>query len=60
MTVDPAIRRANRWLLLALVVFACGLCALILLWMRHRTIQDGGVVYPPPPPAVVLLFSPLS
>ena len=47
MTVDPATRRANLWLFIALVVFALGFCAAIFLWMRHRTSKTGGRVYPP-------------
>ena len=47
MTVDPATRRANRWLFIALVIFAIGFCAAILLWMRYRTVKVGGKVYPP-------------
>lgn len=48
MNVDPATRRANLWLLTALVAFALGFCVLILLWMRFRTEKKGGKVYPPP------------
>lgn len=47
MIVDPATRRANRWLFIALVIFAIGFCAAILLWMRYRTVKVGGKVYPP-------------
>ncbi len=53
MTIDPATRRANRWLLIALVIFAFGLCAVCLLWMRYRIQRDGGVVYPPPKTTLV-------
>ena len=48
MTVDPATRRANFWLMIALVIFAFGFCLSILLWMRYRTQKKGGRVYPPP------------
>ena len=48
MTVDPATRRANRWLFIALVIFALGLCASCLLWMRRNVLENGGRVYPPP------------
>ena len=48
MTVDPATRRANRWLFAALILFCIGLCAVCLLWMRAKTKADGGKVYPPP------------
>ena len=54
MQVPPNTRRANRWLLIALIVFCIGLCAACLLWMRVKTAADGGKVYPPlpgtPPP----------
>ena len=48
MNVDPSTRRANVWLMTALILFAVGFCALILLWMRYRTQKQGGRVYPPP------------
>lgn len=54
MTIDPNTRRANRWLMIALAVFAVGLCVLVFLWMRHRIAGEGGVVYPP---ATILLSS---
>ena len=68
MTVDPATRRANRWLFIALVIFALGFCAAILLWMRYRTAKVGGKVYPPAamvspvgtPPLVAANFSSFS
>ena len=47
MNVPTSTRRANRWLLLALVIFAIGLCAACLLWMRQKVAADGGRVYPP-------------
>ena len=47
MEVSPTTKRANRWLLLALVIFAIGLCAFCLVWMRGRVAADGGRVYPP-------------
>ena len=47
MTVDPSTRRANFWLFVGLVVFAFALCALVLVWMRTRTHEQGGKVYPP-------------
>ena len=47
MDVPPSTRRANRWLLLALVVFAIGLCVFCLLWMRGNVVENGGRVYPP-------------
>ena len=47
MNVEPATRRANFWLFVGLVVFAIALCALVLLWMRTRTHEQGGKVYPP-------------
>lgn len=53
MIVEPATRNANRWLFVALVVFAIGFCAAILLWMRYRTMKKGGRVYPPPTSWVV-------
>ena len=46
MEVPPTTRRANRWLLLALVAFCIGLCAFCLLWMRQKVAADGGRVYP--------------
>lgn len=48
MNVEPATRRANFWLMIALVIFAVGFCVLILVWMRFRTEKKGGRVYPPP------------
>lgn len=56
ITVDPATRRANFWLFLLLILFAIGLCLMCLFWMRHRTLQDGGTVYPPPPPSPATSF----
>ena len=47
MDVPPSTRRANRWLLSALILFAIGLCVLCLLWMRQKVAADGGRVYPP-------------
>ena len=47
MEVPPNTRRANRWLLIGLIVFAIGLCAACLLWMRQKVAADGGRVYPP-------------
>lgn len=66
MNVEPATRRANFWLLIALVGFAVGFCLLILVWMRFRTEKKGGRVYPPPaasvhfadPAAIAVAFSP--
>ncbi len=47
MKVEASIRRANLLVFIGLVVFALGLCALILFWMRYRTHAMGGTVYPP-------------
>ena len=47
MKVDASTRRANLLVFIGLVVFALGLCALILFWMRYRTHAMGGTVYPP-------------
>jgi hypothetical protein len=46
MTIPPQTRRANRWLLLGLVVFAVSLCALVLWWMRVTVRAKGGIVDP--------------
>ena len=46
MTLPPATRRANRWLLLGLILFAVGLCAVVLLWMRASVRAKGGIVDP--------------
>ncbi len=47
MKIDASTRRANFWIFVGLVVFAIALCALVLVWMRHRTHAMGGTVYPP-------------
>ena len=47
MEVPSSTRRANRWLLAALVIFCIGLCVFCLLWMRQKVAADGGRVYPP-------------
>ena len=47
MKVEASTRRANLLVFIGLVVFAVGLCALILFWMRYRTHAMGGTVYPP-------------
>jgi flagellar biosynthesis/type III secretory pathway M-ring protein FliF/YscJ len=46
MTTTPEIRRKNRWLLLALVLFAVGLAVAVYLWMRVKIRENGGVVDP--------------
>ena len=46
MNVPPATRRANRWLLLGLILFAVGLCAVVLWWMRVTVRARGGIVDP--------------
>ena len=46
MTIPPSTRRANRWLLFGLIVFAVGLCALVLWWMRVTVRAKGGIVDP--------------
>ncbi len=46
MTVTPEIRRANRLVLLCLIVFALGLCLAVFLWMRAKIRQNGGIVDP--------------
>ena len=45
-SIPPATRRANRWLLFGLILFALGLCALVLLWMRATVRAKGGIVDP--------------
>ena len=52
MTLAPATRRANRWLLAALILFAVGLCLAVLLWMRVTVRAKGGIVDPQQPQAV--------
>ncbi len=46
MTITPEVRRANRWLLFILILFAVGLAVAVLLWMRMRIRSNGGVVDP--------------
>ena len=46
MMLPAATRRANRWLLLGLILFAIGLCAVVLLWMRASVRAKGGIVDP--------------
>ena len=47
MKVEASTRRANLLLFIGLILFALGLCAIVLLWMRYRTHAQGGRVYPP-------------
>ena len=53
MNVPPEIRRKNRWLLIGLIVFAAGLCAACLWWMRVTVRANGGIVDPQQPHAVL-------
>jgi hypothetical protein len=46
MTVTPEVRRANRWLLLCLIVFSIALALTVFLWMRRKIRENGGVVNP--------------
>ncbi|MBE7156843.1 MAG: hypothetical protein INR62_00150 [Rhodospirillales bacterium] len=49
--MDPlpsSTRRANRWLFVALVIFAISLAVACFLWMRVVVRKDGGVVDPQP------------
>ena len=47
-TTPAATRRANRWLLTALVVFAVALAVTCFLWMRVVVRNNGGIVDPQP------------
>ena len=44
--VPAATRRANFWLLIALVVFAVAFTIIIFLWMRGVVRANGGIVDP--------------
>ena len=46
MTVPPETRRANRWLLLGLILFALSLAFTVLWWMRVKIRENGGTVDP--------------
>ena len=48
MDLSPATRRANLWLLAALVIFAVALAVACFLWMRVVVRANGGVVDPQP------------
>ena len=47
-STPPATRRANRWLFVALIVFAVSLAVACFLWMRVVVRANGGVVDPQP------------
>lgn len=47
-TLPPATRRANRWLFVALIVFAIALAVACFLWMRVVVRSNGGIVDPQP------------
>jgi hypothetical protein len=46
MTTTPEIRRANRRLLICLILFALGLALSVYFWMRTKIRENGGVVDP--------------
>ena len=47
-TVPPATRQRNVVTFVLLILFAIGLCVLVLWSMRLHTLRQGGTVYPPP------------
>ncbi len=44
--LPPATRRANRWLFIALVIFAVALAVVCFVWMRGVVKANGGIVDP--------------
>ena len=47
-SLPPTTRRANRWLLAALLTFAVALAVACFLWMRVVVRNNGGIVDPQP------------
>ena len=45
-SIPPEMRRANRRLLIGLIVFATLLCLAVLWWMRVTVRAKGGIVDP--------------
>ena len=45
-SIPPEMRRANRRLLIGLIVFAILLCLVVLWWMRVTVRAKGGIVDP--------------
>ena len=45
-SIPPEMRRANRRLLIGLIIFAILLCLTVLWWMRVTVRAKGGIVDP--------------